>query len=112
MNLINQQCAPLPKNAAPFTLEAENVYVNSLPPDWKIVRSHEPHILTRTFSFQNFSEAMQFVHQVADLAEKANHHPKMVIDYSTVVLELWTHDIEGLSQNDFILATQISLLVD
>ena len=112
MNLINQQCTPLPKNAAPLTLEVENVYIDALPPDWKIVRSNEPHILTRTFSFHDFAEAMEFVEQVARLAEEANHHPKIVIDYNTVTLELWSHDIEGLSQNDFILATQISSLTN
>ena len=50
---------------------------------------------------------MAFVKGVADIAERENHHPDMTISYSKVSIELWTHAINGLSENDFILPAKI-----
>jgi 4a-hydroxytetrahydrobiopterin dehydratase len=44
---------------------------------------------------------------VADLAEQEGHHPVMHVQYGMVVIELWTHAINGLSENDFIMAAKI-----
>ena len=55
-------------------------------------------------------DAMEFVSQVADIAEGANHHPHIHIFYNRVKLELSTHAIKGLSENDFILAAKINAL--
>ena len=50
---------------------------------------------------------MQFVNKVADIADQEQHHPDIYIFYSKVTIELWTHAIGGLSENDFIMATKI-----
>ena len=50
---------------------------------------------------------MKFVNKVADLAEAEGHHPDVHIHYNKVKLVLWTHDLGGLSENDFILAAKI-----
>ena len=50
---------------------------------------------------------MKFVNKVAKIAEKEDHHPDIKINYNRVELELTTHAISGLSQNDFILAAKI-----
>lgn len=60
------------------------------------------------FKFKTFPEAIAFVHKVADIAEKENHHPDFQINYSKVTLTLWTHAIGGLSENDFIVAAKIN----
>lgn len=67
-------------------------------------------LLTQTFTFANFVEAMKFVDQVADIAESEGHHPNIHIFYNKVTLELTTHAIGGLSENDFILASKIDTL--
>lgn len=65
--------------------------------------------ITKEFIFKNFKEAMSFVNKVADLAEIENHHPDILIyNYKKVKLELFTHTISGLSENDFILAAKIN----
>jgi 4a-hydroxytetrahydrobiopterin dehydratase len=51
---------------------------------------------------------MQFVNAVAELAESEGHHPDIYIFWNRVRLELWTHAINGLSENDFILAAKIN----
>ena len=53
---------------------------------------------------------MDFVNKVADLADQEGHHPVMHVHYQKVIVELWTHAINGLSENDFILASKIDKL--
>ncbi len=60
--------------------------------------------IVRTFSFAGFGEAIRFVNAVAEQAEKADHHPDILIQYSRVTLRLSTHDCKGLSSRDFALA--------
>lgn len=66
--------------------------------------------IRKEFAFKNFLKAMAFVDQVADVAESEGHHPDIHIFYNTVVIELWTHAIGGLSENDFIVAAKIDEL--
>lgn len=64
--------------------------------------------ISREFNFKDFKEAMHFVsHDVTDIAEEEGHHPDIYIFYNRVSLELYTHAIGGLSENDFILAAKI-----
>ena len=72
-------------------------------PEWKLERGE----LVRTFTFKDFLEAMKFVNQVADLAEKAGHHPDIDIRYNKVRLALVTHDAGGITQSDISLAQDI-----
>jgi len=62
--------------------------------------------LQRTYQFKNFVEAMAFVNKIADLAEKAQHHPDILIRYGKVTLTLSTHDAGGITEKDFELAAQ------
>lgn len=110
MNFQNLQCAPLPKNALPLTMEVENTFFSSIPEGWEIDRKKGAHRLSRVFVFSDFNQSMAFINKLAVLAEEQNHHPDIKIEYNKVSLELWTHDIEGLSENDFILASKISTI--
>jgi 4a-hydroxytetrahydrobiopterin dehydratase len=76
-------------------------------PAWQV----ESGELTRAFQFKDFVGSMQFVNQVADLAEKAGHHPDIDIRYNRVRLALVTHDQGGLTAKDFDLAAKASNLV-
>lgn len=64
--------------------------------------------IVRTFKFRNFVKAMEFVNKVAELAEKANHHPDILINYNRVTFSLTTHDVGGLTARDFKLAKRIN----
>ncbi len=63
--------------------------------------------LEKLFEFKDFREAMEFVNKVADLAENANHHPEIEIDYNKVELELTSHDSGGVTEKDLELAQSI-----
>ena len=67
--------------------------------------------LVRTFKFGDFREAMHFVDRMAEVAEAEGHHPDFCVHYSRVDVTIWTHAIDGLSENDFILAAKIDALV-
>lgn len=80
-------------------------------PNWVLVR-REPMKLQREFKFKDFKEALSFVNRVGDLAEAEGHHPNILIhNWNRVNLELYTHKINGLHENDFILAAKIERLL-
>jgi 4a-hydroxytetrahydrobiopterin dehydratase len=72
-------------------------------PDW----SREAEEIVKTFELPSFPDAVAFVTRVADLAEKANHHPDLDIRYRKVRVALSTHDQGGITDKDFALAAQI-----
>lgn len=63
--------------------------------------------ITRTWKFSGFKEAIDFVNQVAEEADKADHHPDILVQYSKVTLRLSTHDCGGLSDRDFAFASRM-----
>ena len=72
-------------------------------PTWTSKNGH----LHKKFKFKNFVEAMKFINAIADIAEQEQHHPDFYVHYNKVEIELWTHVINGLSENDFIVAAKI-----
>lgn len=66
--------------------------------------------LHRTFKFRDFIESMDFANKIALLAEEEGHHPDLAISWGECKVEIWTHKINGLSENDFILASKIDEL--
>jgi|JI8StandDraft_1071087.scaffolds.fasta_scaffold135504_1 4a-hydroxytetrahydrobiopterin dehydratase len=66
--------------------------------------------LTRTYSFRDFVHAFGFMSSVALVAERMNHHPEWFNVFDTVKVQLTTHDVDGLSINDFALAEQMDVL--
>ena len=67
-------------------------------------------MLVRSWQFPSFRRALEFVNQVAALAEKADHHPDIVLSYRDVRLELSTHSDGGLTTRDFDFASEINAL--
>jgi 4a-hydroxytetrahydrobiopterin dehydratase len=74
-------------------------------PQWT-VRSGR---LVREFAFADFVAAMVFVNRIASLAESAGHHPDIDIRYNRVRLGLETHDANGITEKDFLLAQEADL---
>jgi 4a-hydroxytetrahydrobiopterin dehydratase len=74
---------------------------------WEVVDQHH---LRKTYAFTNFRAALDFVNQVGDLADAADHHPDVEFGWGRAVITLFTHKIDGLSESDFILAAKIDRL--
>lgn len=62
--------------------------------------------IQRTFAHGSFKESIQFVNQIAEYADRVDHHPDILIQYDKVTLTLSTHDAGGLSAKDFTSAEQ------
>lgn len=78
-------------------------------PDWELAR--EGKAITRTFQFNDFSEAWGFMSRVALIADRQDHHPEWFNVYAKVEITLTTHDAGGLSQRDAVMAKAIDKLL-
>ncbi len=107
MKLVDRHAKDINKKSPPLAKSKINEYFSELDKDWKLI---EGKIIKRTFEFETFMDGVRFVNKVAEIAEKENHHPDIYIYYKKVVIELSTHAIGGLSENDFILVAKIDLL--
>ena len=67
--------------------------------------------LYRKFQFKNFREAINFLNQVAEVAEDLDHHPDFLVHYNIVEMTLWTHTAEKVTEKDFELAEKINMLI-
>lgn len=79
-------------------------------PNWSLTPTATR--LHRRFSFPDFASAKRFVDQIADLAEQQAHHPEITFGWGYVELGIWTHKINGLHDNDFILAAKAGRVFD
>jgi 4a-hydroxytetrahydrobiopterin dehydratase len=77
-------------------------------PHWEIVDGKK---LSREFRFPDFQKGLDFVNRVGAIAEKQGHHPDVHLSWGRVEVETWTHDAGGLTEQDFLLASQIDQLI-
>jgi 4a-hydroxytetrahydrobiopterin dehydratase len=104
-NLLKKKCVPCEKRGMkPMDRAEAQDYIDENP-DW--ILSEDAKKISKEFKFADFIGAINFVNLVADIAEEEGHHPDISVHYNKVTLELWTHAIGGLSENDFILAAKI-----
>jgi 4a-hydroxytetrahydrobiopterin dehydratase len=75
-------------------------------PEWSLVEKEGIKRLARVFRFNDFAEALAFTNEVGNLAEAEGHHPLITTGWGRVKVEWWTHKINGLHQNDFIMAAK------
>lgn len=79
-------------------------------PAWELADGG--HALVRTFKFSNYHETMSFVNALAHVANREDHHPDLGVHYGRAVVRYSTHDVGGLSENDFICAAKADALAD
>ena len=103
--LVKKHCVPCEGGTPPMSIADEDRYIKEVP-TWTLDRG-SIHKIKKSFKFKDFREAMSFVNKVAEIAEEEGHHPNICIFYNRVELELYTHAIKGLFENDFIMAAKI-----
>ncbi len=108
MDLIEKHCIPCESGDPPVSDEREKELHIKIP-KWLLLRDGT-HKLRRQFSFKDFKEAIRFVNKLAEVAEAEGHHPDIYIFYNKVQIDLFTHAVGGLSENDFIMAAKIDAL--
>lgn len=106
--LAEKKCAVCETGGVALAEPDISAFMEELGSEWE-VRGGK--MIVKTFSFPDFKQTMTFVNKVADLAEKEGHHPDMHVSWGKTVIELSTHAVKGLSENDFILAAKIDALI-
>jgi 4a-hydroxytetrahydrobiopterin dehydratase len=105
--LAAKHCVPCQGGVPPLEGDELRSYQEELGGDWDVVDGHH---LRKTFEFEDFVTALDFVNRVGALAEEEGHHPDLRLSWGQVVVEVWTHKIDGLTESDFVLAAKIDRL--
>lgn len=113
-SLLTQKCEPCEGGVCPIEIKDARNYMSQLSPEWKLVEN-EPTMnhktpsvyLARGYRHKDYADANDHANRIGILAESEGHHPELNIGWGHLNVEIWTHAIQGLSANDFILAAKI-----
>ena len=106
--LSRKHCIRQQNKLTSLTQDVIKQFLNSLGNGWIINANNR---LFREYKFVNFLKAMDFANTITLIAEEEKHHPNLHISWGACSVEIWTHTINGLTENDFILAYKISKLI-
>ena len=106
-DLASKSCIPCKGGIPPLTGSDLNELSAKLSPEWQVEDGHH---LICTYTFRNFKDALACTNAIGAVAEQENHHPEIILTWGRVTVRIWTHKIDGLTENDFILAAKISAL--
>ena len=111
-DLLNKKCVPCEGGALPFDISEIHKYQKKVD-GWSIRKNEkEKYFLEKNFSFKNFIDSQNFINKVGESSENENHHPDISFGWGYAIIKITTHAIEGLSENDFILAAKIDQILN
>ena len=108
MNELDQKkCVPCEGGVPALDLYDIHKYQKKID-GWDVVKNEKDiYFLEKKFEFKNFLESQEFVNKVGEISEEEGHHPEILFGWGYAKINISTHAIEGLSENDFILAAKI-----
>jgi 4a-hydroxytetrahydrobiopterin dehydratase len=107
-DLTAKKCRPCEGGVPPLS-PAEIAEMLKQVPEWRLTADGQR--IRREWRVKDFLTALDFFNRIGEIAEAEDHHPDLhLVGYRNVAVELWTHAIGGLSENDFILAAKIDRL--
>lgn len=109
--LTQATCVPC-RGGVPTLTDAEIAELGPQVPAWQVAEVDGVKRIRREYTFKDFRQAMDFAVRVGELAEREQHHPDLHVAWGRVMVETWTHKIQGLHQNDFILAAKCDELFE
>ena len=101
--LDEKKCIPCEVGGIPLINSEINDYIKDLQ-GWKNIDDKR---IEKEFKFKNFVLGMEFANKITEVAEDQGHHPSLTISWGKVLVTLFTHKINGLHENDFIMAAKI-----
>jgi len=105
--LSEKKCKPCEGGVIPFDISEIHKYQKKVD-GWDIIKDEKNNFLIeKNFSFKNFIESQNFVNLIGNISEEQGHHPDISFGWGYAKIRISTHAIEGLSENDFILAAKI-----
>lgn len=106
--LAGRKCVPCRGGVPPLSAQRVDELRKQVSPEWAVVNGHH---LEREVRLKNFREAMALANGIAEIAESQGHHPDLLVQWGKLKVTLFTHKIDGLHENDFIMAARIDALV-
>lgn len=115
MDLTSKKCVPCEGGTPPLDAIAVTKFMVELKSGWAAygqspVTGAGAMKLKKEFKFPDFKSALAFANRVGDIAESEGHHPDITVSYGKVAVELFTHAVQGLTENDFIVAAKVDKL--
>ena len=111
-DLTKKKCIPCEGGAIPFDISEIHKYQKKVD-DWDILKDEKKiFYLYKKYNFKNFLESQSFINKVGEISENEGHHPDILFGWGYAEIKITTHAIEGLSENDFILAAKIDQLIN
>ena len=111
-NLKDKKCVPCEGGVIPFDISEIHKYQKKVD-GWDISKDNKQNFfLNKRFNFNNFIESQEFINKVGAVSENERHHPDISFGWGYAEIKITTHAIEGLSENDFILAAKIDQLTN
>jgi 4a-hydroxytetrahydrobiopterin dehydratase len=111
LSLPERRCVPCRGGVPPLSPDERTalmIELDAIGRGWRLVG--DGHHLERAYDFPDFVSALAFTNAVGAVAEEADHHPDIQLRWGRVVLSVFTHKIDGLTESDFILAARIEEL--
>ena len=106
-DLLNKKCIPCEGGVLPFDISEIHKYQKKVD-GWDVLKDDKQiFFLEKNFKFKNFIKSQNFINQVGNVSEEEGHHPDISFGWGYAIINITTHAIEGLSENDFILAAKI-----
>ena len=106
-DLLIKKCVPCEGGISPFDISEIHKYQKKVD-GWDVKKDEKQiYFLEKNFKFKNFINSQNFIDKVGKISEKENHHPDISFGWGYAKIKITTHAIEGLSENDFILAAKI-----
>ena len=110
--LLKKKCVPCEGGILPFDISEIHKYQKKVD-GWDIIKNEsEIYYLEKKFTFKNFLKSQKFVNEVGKISENEGHHPDIIFGWGYAKINITTHAIKGLSENDFILAAKIDQIIN
>ena len=110
--LTKKKCSPCEGGVIPFDISEIHKYQKKVD-GWDIIKNEKKiFYLYKKYEFKNFLESQIFINKVGEISENEGHHPDISFGWGYAKIKITTHFIEGLSENDFILAAKIDQLTN
>ena len=111
-DLVSKKCVPCEGGVLPFDISEIHKYQKKVD-GWELKKNEKNvFFLEKKFTFKDFVSSQNFVNKVGEISEKENHHPDISFGWGYAKIIVTTHSIEGLSENDFILAAKIDQIAN
>ena len=110
-DISKKKCVPCEGKTVPFDISEIHKYQKKVD-GWDIIKNKKNNFfLEKNFKFKNFKDSQDFINIIGKISEEEGHHPDITFGWGYAKITITTHAIEGLSENDFILAAKIDKII-